>query len=840
MPDKEKKRYTALYERLSRDDELQGESNSILNQKKYLEDYARQMGFSNIRHFTDDGYTGTNFNRPGFQTMLEEVEAGNIATVIVKDMSRFGRNYLLVGNYTELLFPNKGVRFIAVNNGVDSANPTSSDFTPFLNIMNEWYAKDTSNKIKTVFRNRMKEGNRVSGSIPYGYYRKPDDKQTLYVDEEAAAVVRKIFDMAAHGAGLTEISDTLTCDKVLIPSAYSQKYQPQNNRNTSFHDPYCWNNTTVSYILDRQEYLGHTILGKTISENFKIKKRRKASEDELIIFRNTHEPIITQEVWDAAQKLRKRSPRKLQNGTYSHRLSGLIFCADCGHRMSYKSPDSVRRPDNRHFDSDSGFQCVRYRNRYDGCTSHSIKVSVLEEAILKSIQAVSDYVLEDEDAFIEELQAQWQSQKQGLFVENKKELANAKKRMDELDNLIRGLYESNRSGKLPDRQFQRLIAQYDEEQGQCESRIAELEAKAGDSTASKVDPKRFVALVRKYQDCEVLTDDMLYAFIEKVEVHAPTGGRTRYRQQRIDIYFNFIGEYHPPAEEISEEERIRKIDEQAEAKKNEKRQKSVQRYRERQNELKAAAQAGDPEAIEKLEFERERKRLQGAKRRAELKAMREADPEYIRTMEEKERIRLEKMQEAERRKAEKQKNKAKRTRKELKALAEAGDPEAIAERDAMLAKDAEARKRKKKRYAERMANDPEYAEKIRQRQRAYNKAHADKRKADYADLIKRAETDPEAARKLAEIRAYQSRKTVECYQNLVERAKTDPAAAEKLAQKRQKQNESAKAAYNHLKEQAKTDPEAAKKLEERRSKQRKATNKYLEKRKNNVQEDNAA
>ena len=824
MPDKEKKRYTALYERLSRDDELQGESNSILNQKKYLEDYARQMGFSNIRHFTDDGYTGTNFNRPGFQAMLEEVEAGNIATVIVKDMSRFGRNYLLVGNYTELLFPNKGVRFIAVNNGVDSANPTSSDFTPFLNIMNEWYAKDTSNKIKTVFRNRMKEGNRVSGSIPYGYYRKPDDKQTLYVDEEAAAVVRKIFDMAAHGAGLTEISDTLTRDKVLIPSAYSQKYQPQNNRNTSYHDPYCWNNTTVSYILDRQEYLGHTILGKTISENFKIKKRRKASEDELIIFRNTHEPIITQEVWDAAQKLRKRSPRKLQNGTYSHRLSGLIFCADCGHRMSYKSPDSVRRPDNRHFDSDSGFQCVRYRNRYDGCTSHSIKVSVLE----------------DENAFIEELQAQWQNQKQGLSAENKKDLANAKKRMDELDNLIRGLYESNLSGKLPDRQFQRLMAQYDEEQEQCENRIKELEAKAGDSMTSKVDPKRFVALVRKYQDCEVLTDDMLYAFIEKVEVHAPTGGRTRYRQQRIDIYFNFIGEYHPPAEEISEEERVRKIDEQAEAKKNEKRQKSVQRYRERQNELKAAAQAGDPEAIAKLESERERKRLQGAKRRAELKAIREADPEYLRTMEEKERIRLEKMQEAERRKAEKQKNKAKRTRKELKALAEAGDPEAIAERDAMLAKDAEARKRKKKRYAERMANDPEYAEKIRQRQRAYNKAHADKRKADYADLIKRAETDPEAARKLAEIRAYQSRKTVECYQNLVERAKTDPAAAEKLAQKRQKQNESAKAAYNHLKEQAKTDPEAAKKLEERRSKQRKATNKYLEKRKNNVQEDNAA
>ena len=840
MPDNEKIRYTALYERLSRDDELQGESNSILNQKKYLEDYARQMGFTHIRHFTDDGYTGTNFNRPGFQAMLEEVEAGNVATVIVKDMSRFGRNYLMVGNYTELLFPQKGVRFIAINNGVDSANPTSSDFTPFLNIMNEWYAKDTSNKIKTVFRNRMKAGNRVSGSIPYGYYRKPDDKQTLYVDEEAAAVVRRIFDMAAHGAGLTEISDALTRDKVLIPSAYSQKYQPQNNRRTSYHDPYCWNNTTVSYILDRQEYLGHTILGKTISENFKIKKRRKASEDELIIFRNTHEPIITQEVWDVAQKLRKRSPRKLQNGTYSHRLSGLIFCADCGHRMSYKSPDTVHRTSNKQFDSDSGFQCVRYRNRYDGCTSHSIKASVLEEAILKSIQAVSDYVLEDEDAFIEELQAQWQNQKQGLSSENKKDLAAAKKRMDELDNLIRGLYESNLSGKLPDRQFQRLMAQYDEEQEQCENRIKELEAKAGASTASKVDPKRFVALVRKYQDCEVLTDDMLYAFIEKVEVHAPTGGRTRYRQQRIDIYFNFIGEYHPPAEEISEEERIRKIDEQAEAKKNEKRQRENQRSREKWSKLKADAQAEDPEAIAKLEAERERKRKQSAKRQAELKAIREADPEYVLKLEEKERRRLEKMQEAERRKVEKQNRKAKRTRKELKALAEAGDPEAIAERNALLAKDAEARERKKKRYEERMANDPEYAEKIRQRKREYNKAHADKRKAAYADLIKRAETDPEAARELAEKRAYYSRKTTECYQNLVERAKTDPAAAEKLEQKRQKRNESAKAAYDHLKEQAKTDPEAAKKLEERRSKQRKATNKYQKKRRDNKQEDNAA
>lgn len=229
---------TALYERLSRDDELQGESNSILNQKKYLEDYARKNGFNNIQHFTDDGYSGTNFNRPGFQSMIAEIEAGHIATVIVKDMSRFGRNYLEVGFYTEIQFPSKGVRFIAINNNVDSANPTDNDFTPFLNIMNEWYAKDTSNKIRAVFKSRMQDGKRCSGSIPYGYKRVPGDKQTLHIDAEAAAVVRRIFDMAASGASLAQIGQTLSDEKVLIPSAYEERHHPEAARNHSYHDPY--------------------------------------------------------------------------------------------------------------------------------------------------------------------------------------------------------------------------------------------------------------------------------------------------------------------------------------------------------------------------------------------------------------------------------------------------------------------------------------------------------------------------------------------------------------------------------------------------------------------------
>ena len=380
---------TALYERLSRDDELQGESNSILNQKKYLEDYARKNGFNNIQHFTDDGYSGTNFNRPGFQSMIAEIEAGHIATVIVKDMSRFGRNYLEVGFYTEIQFPSKSVRFIAINNNVDSANPTDNDFTPFLNIMNEWHAKDTSNKIRAVFKSRMQDGKRCSGSIPYGYKRVPGDKQTLHVDEEAASVVRRIFDMAASGASLAQIGQTLSDEKVLIPSAYEERYHPESARHHSYHDPYRWNTTTLTYILDRQEYLGYTVLCKSIRENFKLKKRRAATPEERIIFKNTHEAIIDQETWDKAQRLRKRNPKKLPSGTYSHRLAGMVFCADCGSRMSFSSPESKHRDSDVVYDSDSSWQCSKYRNMYVSCTSHFIKTSTIEAAILNAIKAMT-------------------------------------------------------------------------------------------------------------------------------------------------------------------------------------------------------------------------------------------------------------------------------------------------------------------------------------------------------------------------------------------------------------------------------------------------------------------
>lgn len=506
MAKKEEIKITALYERLSRDDEQIGESNSIQNQKMYLEEFARQKGLRNIRHFSDDGYSGTNFNRPGFTALLEEIDAGRVETLVVKDLSRFGRNYLQVGYYTEIVFPKKGVRFIAINNSVDSANPTDNDLTPFLNIMNEWYAKDTSNKIKAVFKSRMKNGLRCSGSIPYGYKRTKDDKQQLLVDEPAAEVVRSIFRLACQGMGVTTIASIMTEEKNLIPSAYAAKHFPENCRHIEITNPYQWNATTVGYILDRQEYLGHTVLGKSICENFKTKQRRAATSDELMIFPDTHEAIIDQDTWDIARKIRLNKKPRVANGTYTHRLSGLIYCADCGARMGYISPES--KHGDTHYDSDSAFQCGNYRSTTGECVSHFVKTSVLEAAISQAIQTVSKYVLENEAEFVSQLKAVWNENKAKHTDTGQQELWEAEKRISELDSMIQNLYESSMKGLLPERQVQRMIQQYDEEQILLERRITELKGQIEVETAKEAETDRFIALVKKYKDCTELTDTM--------------------------------------------------------------------------------------------------------------------------------------------------------------------------------------------------------------------------------------------------------------------------------------------------------------------------------------------
>ena len=431
---------TALYERLSRDDELQGESNSITNQKHFLEDYARKNGFVNIRHFTDDGVSGTTFDREGFQSMIAEVEAGNVAVIIVKDMSRFGRDYLKVGFYTEVMFKEKGVRFIAINNGIDSSNQQDSDFTPFLNIMNEWYARDSSRKIQAIFKARMQEGKRVSPSVPYGYRRDPDDKQHLIIDPEPAAVVRRIFKLVLEGNGVNRIADILYADKILIPSAYAEKYYPENQHSKSFHDPIRWTNQTIIHILEKREYMGHTVLGKTISESYKTKKRRKATEDELMIFENTHEAIIDEETWNNVQRLIETKRRPKKNGAPPCRLSGLLYCADCGSKLSHRYNSRNK------YDADNSYGCSSYRQYTRNCTMHYIRVSVVEKLILEAIREVSAYALSNEKEFVKKVREASDVQQEATMKEYRRRLGKAKRRHEELDDLVKKLYESEYRG----------------------------------------------------------------------------------------------------------------------------------------------------------------------------------------------------------------------------------------------------------------------------------------------------------------------------------------------------------------------------------------------------------
>ena len=537
----EAKKITALYERLSRDDELQGESNSIKNQKQLLESYAHKNGYSPIRHFTDDGVSGTTFEREGFQAMIAEVEAGNVGAVIVKDMSRFGRDYLKVGFYTEVMFKEKGVRFIAINNGIDSANQQDSDFTPFLNIMNEWYARDASRKIQAVFKSRMQDGKRVSPSVPYGYLRSPEDKQKLIIDEEPAAVVRRIYQMVIEGKGVTAIADILTAEKVLIPSAYAKIHCPENDHSKGFTNPYLWSATAVSYILEKQEYMGHTVLGKTVSVSYKTKKRRKAEPDELMIFKNTHPAIVDEETWHLAQKLRK-TVRKPSYNRPPHPLTGLVYCADCGSKMTHRQPSPTKK---KKYDADDAYICGSYRQRTRDCTMHFIKTSVLWELILTAIREVSDYVRQDEKAFIDKVQQTSTVQMAETQREQKRRLAEATERNGELNTLIKKLYEGNATGKIPDKHFERLLSEYDSEQTALETEIEDLKAQIDSFNEDSAKADKFIAVVRRYTDFTELTTPMLNEFIEKVVVHEATGGRTD-RKQKIDVYFNFVGQVELP------------------------------------------------------------------------------------------------------------------------------------------------------------------------------------------------------------------------------------------------------------------------------------------------------
>ena len=556
-------RITALYERLSRDDDLAGDSNSIVNQKKMLEDYAKNNGYTNTVHFTDDGFSGGRFERPGWKQMLSRIENGDIGTVIVKDMSRVGRDYLQVGFYTEVFFREKGVRFIAVSNGVDSNNNTSSEFAPFLNIMNEWYLRDCSRKITAVLRAKGKDGKPITSNPPYGFVKDTEDKNHWLVDEEAAEVVRKIFRLTVEGMGPYQIAKRLMEEKVEKPSYYQATRQRGNYQTMcDFETPYNWTGGSVVRILERPEYMGDTVNFRSHKESYKDKKAVKNNSDEILVFQDTHEPIIDRRTWYMVQELRKTVRRVDTNGEGSL-LTGKLYCADCGGKMHYRRSTTRAARDWRGIPNggtertSAGFNCGTYnssRKQYKQvCFSHSIKEDTVKQLILETIRYALKSVRMDEAAFIKNMRSASEVRDKGEVKKLKADFSKKKKRFADLDLLIKKVYEDNAMGKLPDRRYEMLSSGYEKEQQELEISMQEIREKLAQFEDDTDRTEEFLSLVRKYTDIQELTPAIVNEFVDKVMVHKieEIDGE---RVQEIEIFLNYIGKVELPVQELSEEE----------------------------------------------------------------------------------------------------------------------------------------------------------------------------------------------------------------------------------------------------------------------------------------------
>ena len=529
---------TPLYERLSRDDELQGESNSISNQKQMLEDFARRNGLPNPTHFTDDGISGTRFDRPGFLAMMEEVEAGRVEAIVIKDMSRLGRDYLKVGQVMEIL-RQRGVRLIAINDGVDSLKG-DDDFTPFRNIMNEFYARDTSRKIHSVFKSKGMSGKHLTGTVIYGYLW--DEKREHWlVDEEAAEVVRRIFSLTLEGYGPYQIACKLSADRIEIPVVHLARFNEGVNRSKPVKDPYGWGSSTIVNILKKREYLGHTINFKT-RKHFKDKKSHYVSEDEWTIFENTHEAIIDQQTFDLAQKIRSNVRRYPNGWGEAAPLTGLLYCADCGGKMYVHRINNGRRI--------SQYTCSNYTKVPCGTlcpTQHRINESAVLTLVSDTLRAIAEYSRNDRTEFIHTVQETQVAQQSADISKKRRRLAAAQKRTGELEKLICKIYEDNALGKLSDARYRALDAQYAKEQDALEIEIAELEKAVTGYEQSQKSAEKFIALIDKYENFDTLTNTMLNEFVEKILVHERARKGSQDTTQEIEIHFNFLGRYIPPS-----------------------------------------------------------------------------------------------------------------------------------------------------------------------------------------------------------------------------------------------------------------------------------------------------
>lgn len=598
----------ALYERLSRDDELSGESNSIVNQKIMLENYAAQNGFTNIRHYTDDGYSGGNFERPAWKQLVADIESGKVRTVIAKDMSRIGRDYLQTGFYTEILFRENGVRFIAITNGVDSNIEGSGEFAPFLNIMNEWYIRDCSRKQKAAFKARGMSGKHVSNNCIYGYKKDPENKDHWLIDEEAAAVVRRIFNLSIEGKGPGQIARILMNDKVERPSYYFGTRNIGIQKNTFDRNrPYDWNCTTVMTMLARPEYMGHTVNFRSHKEHYKSKKQIWNSPDEWVIFENTHEAIVDKHTWELAQKVR-RTKRVPNENDMANPFTGLVFCADCGRKMHTHRDKTRTSKTQKGIDPVTGlypyehFECANYFRSYarseTQCFSHYINVKALYKLVLDTIKLVSEYAISNKAEFIQRVKETSRVKQLEEAKDIQKQLKRNKRRYDELDGIIKKLYESYATGKIPEQRFEMLFNDYDSEQKQLKITIEQTQNELKEYEEDNDKINQFLELTKKYTDFSVLTPVMINEFIDKIIVHAAdksSGERT----QEIEIYLKFIGKFdvpmpEPTTAELEQEEKERQLrikHREAAKRYRENRKKKLAQQQEKQTEQRAEQSA---------------------------------------------------------------------------------------------------------------------------------------------------------------------------------------------------------------------------------------------------------
>ncbi len=529
---------TALYPRLSHEDTLQGESNSISNQKRILEAYARQNGFSNLKWYTDDGFSGANFQRPGFQSMLADIEAGLVGTVIVKDMSRLGRNYLQVGMYTEMIFPQNGVRFIAINDGVDSAQG-ENDFAPLRNIFNEWLVRDTSKKIRAVKRSKGMSGKPVTSKPVYGYLM--DEDENFIIDEEAAPVVKQIYSLCLAGNGPTKIARMLTEQEIPTPGTLEYR---RTGRTRRYHPGYeCkWAANTVVHILENREYTGCLVNFKTTTQSYKCSKIIYNSEDKQAIFENHHEQMIDRDTWERVQELRKQRKRPNRYDEVGL-FSGILFCADCGSVMYQQRYQTDKRKQDCYI-------CGSYKKRTADCTAHFIRTDLLTAGVTENLRKVTSYAARHEARFMKLLTEQTEDGSKRRNAAKKKELEAAEKRIAELSAIFKRLYEDSVTGRISDERFTELSADYEAEQKELKEKAATLQSELSKTLEATANAEKFMKVVRKYTSFEELTPTLLREFVEKIVIHesgALDGKRRgKLRRQEIEIYYSFVGKVELP------------------------------------------------------------------------------------------------------------------------------------------------------------------------------------------------------------------------------------------------------------------------------------------------------